>query len=262
MATPIDRSRSSATALAGLVIMAGWPAAMARPLDGTDANVQPAGLYQLELGLSDLRGGARRTLAAPVAVLTYGVADGTEVAVSGQFSRALGTLDAGQHRLSMGGTGISFKHQITAAAAPGEAGGAAAGTAASCGLLLPEAGGDAGTGASCSAIVSQLFAAGAAHLNLTLTRTRAQTWSHVLGLIVEGRDGVLGGAVLRPVMEIWSQREHDGADGARTRSLLAGVVWKHSEQLAFDAAVHHERSSGGSYSELRVGLTWLYPSWP
>jgi hypothetical protein len=257
MTTPSHRFRPAAAALAGLVILAGWPAAMARPLDGTDTNVQPAGLSQLELGVADLRGAGRRTLAAPVAVLTYGVADGSEVAFAGQFSHALGPLDAGQHRLSMGGTGISFKHQFTAAAAPGEAG-----SAAGCGLLLPEAGGDSGTGASCSAIVSQLFAAGAAHLNLTATRSRAQAWSHVLGLIVEGRDGVLGGAVLRPVMEVWWQRAHDGAGDASARSLLAGVVWKHSEQLAFDAAVRRERGSGGGYTELRAGLTWLYSSRP
>ena len=220
-----------------------------RPFDGTDASVAEPGMFELELGpVGYVRDGSSRTLVMPSAVANFGFAGDTELVIEGRLNRALGDLDGG-YRTSLADTALSVKHLFRKGSL--QDGGSGISIAGECGLLLKEVHGVTGTGETCAGIVSQRFDAAALHLNLGMTRTREHSEARFLGLIVEGQ----GEAPVRPVMEVFAERENNGA---RTTSALVGMIWKHSEELSFDAGLRRAKSDGSMLTELRVGLTWSY----
>jgi hypothetical protein len=237
-------------ALAGAVLAGLWtaPAQAMRPFEGTDASVAEAGVFELELGpLGYVRHGSSRSIVAPAVVGNWGLPGDFEVVVEGRLNRALGeTSDI--YRTSFGDTALSVKHVFRHGSL--QEGGTGVSIAAECGVLLPEIHGEHGTGATCAGIASQRFDAVTMHLNAALTRNREQSSGRFLGLIVEGH-----GAVVRPVMEVFAERENNGG---RTDSALVGAIWQKSEDLTFDVGVRRARVDGERLTELRVGLTWSY----
>jgi hypothetical protein len=221
------------------------PAHALRPFDGTDAGVAEAGIFELELGGSYLRQARGRSAAMPALVANFGLAGDTEFVVEGRAARQLGG-DADGYRSSFGDTGVSIKHLFRHGSLHD---GSGVSIASECGLLLPEWHGESGHGASCAAIVSQRWEQGALHFNAGLARTRTHTTERTLGVIAEGPEDW----TVRPVAELLGTHE---LNGGRSHSLLAGAVWKHSEDLSFDLALRRVHNGAASATELRFGLQW------
>ncbi len=223
------------------------PAAYAlRPFEGTDGSVAEAGVFELEFSPTGfIRTGEARTLLGPFVVANFGFAGDTELVLEGKFIRQQGGQVDG-HRTRFGDTAISVKHLFRDGSLQD---GTGLSIAAECGVLLPEYHGETGRGETCAGIASQKFDAAVVHFNAGLSRTLEHTSRTSIGVIAEGETS----GPARPVMEVLS--EHDRG-GISTRSLLLGMVWKHDEDLAFDAAVRKARSGGESLTELRFGLTW------
>lgn len=220
-----------------------------RPFDGTDAGVAEPGMFELELGpFGYVRNGTSRTLVAPSVVGNFGFEGDTELVIEGRVNRAMGDPGIG-YRTSLADTAFSVKHLLRKGSL--QEGGSGISLAAECGVLLKELHGATGTGATCAGIASQRFESAAVHLNAGLTRSREHTESRFLGVIVEGQ----GEAPVRPVMEVFAERENNGG---RTNSALVGLIWKHSEELSFDAGLRRAKADGVNLTELRVGLTWSY----
>jgi hypothetical protein len=220
-----------------------------RPFEGTDAAVAEPGIFELEFSpIGYVRNGPERLLIGPYVVGNVGFSGDTELVLEGRVQRQQGGIPDG-YRSSLGDTMISVKHVFRHGSL--QEGGSGVSLAAECGVLLPEYHGETGTGATCDGIASQRFALATVHVNAAFTRTRAHTTSRFLGLIVDGG----GEGALHPVMEVFAERE-DG--GSRTRSALLGLVWKKSEELAFDVGVRKARTDGESLTEVRMGLTWSY----
>lgn len=236
-------------AIAGALLATVWaaPAQAYRPFEGTDAGVAEPGVFELELApLGLVRQGSGRSVVAPAIVGNFGLPGDFEFVMEGKLDRQLGERPDG-YRTRFGDTGMSVKHVLRHGFLQGAAGPS---IAAECGVLLPELRGEHGTGATCAGIVSQQFGFATVHLNAALTRTRDKANSRFAGVIVEG-----SGAVVRPVAELFAERDNRGG---RVRSLLLGALWKHGEELVFDAGVRRAREDGATVTELRAGLTWSY----
>ncbi len=226
------------------------PAYALRPFEGTDASVAEPGIFELELGpLSYTRFGSQRGIAAPSVVGNFGFEGDFEVVIEGRLERSIGQPEEG-YRTSVDDTALSVKHVLRKGSL--QEGGTGVSVAMECGLLLPEYHGNSETGGVCSGIVSQKFDFGVVHLNGALSRTREHTQNRFLGVIAEGGTEE---AELRPVMELFAERENNGS---HTQSALVGMLWKQSEDLIFDVAVRHARSEGLSLNEVKLGLTWSY----
>lgn len=240
------RAGRSLTALA--VVAVCWsPAAHAyRPFEGTDAGVAEPGMFELELGpLGYVKAGKQKSVVAPAAVANYGIGDDTEIVLEGRVTHLLGDLN-GTHRTSLEGTALSLKHVLRHGSLQD---GAGVSVATECGVLLPEFQGTSRVGATCSGIVSQRWDAAAVHINTALTRTRDQTVTRFLGVIVEGPQAW----PVRPVMEVFTEHENNGL---KTNSAQVGFIWKYSEALAFDSGFRKARADGQNLTEVRLGLTW------
>lgn len=220
------------------------PAYAYRPFNGTDGDVAEAGTYELEFSpLGYERNGASRTLMGPAIVNNFGLPGEFEIVLEGRMERDLDDTEGYRNRL--GDTGISVKHVLRKGVLQGETG---VSIAAECGVLLPEVHGVHGHGAACDGIVSQQFGPATVHLNAELSRNRDGSNGRFVGVIVEGRsEGV------RPVLELYNERDNRGG---RTNSLLVGAIWRHGENLAFDAGLRRAREDGQNVTELRAGLTW------
>jgi hypothetical protein len=231
-------------AAAGLVAA---PAHAYRPFNGTDGDVAEAGMYELEFSpLGYERHGAGRTLMGPAIVNNFGLPGAFEIVLEGRLEHDIGASEG--YRDRFGDTALSVKHVLRKGALQGESG---VSIAAECGVLLPEAHGDRGHGGTCAGIVSQQFGAVTVHLNGEVARNRDHSNSRFVGVIVEGRsEGV------RPVLELYDERDNRGG---RTNSALVGAIWRHSEDLAFDAGIRRAREDRENVTELRVGLTWSFP---
>jgi hypothetical protein len=237
-----------AIACAALLTAIWSPAAHAyRPFDGTDAGTAEPGVFELEFGGSYLHQGKEKSMSAPIAVGNWGLGEDTEIVLEGRLNRQLGNT-SDTHRTSLGDSAVSVKHVFRRGSLQD---GTGPSVATECGILLPTVNGPSGTGATCDGIVSARGDAGAIHLNAALTRTREQTTSRFLGVIVEGPDAW----TVRPVMEVFTERD---ASAPRTNSALLGAIWKQSEDLSFDLAVRKARSNGENITELRIGLDWSF----
>src|SRR5438270_2023292 len=123
--------------------------------------------------------------------------------------------------------------------------------AAELGVLLPTVNDEPGIGAQAAAIVSQRFGPVTAHFNAGAALARAKRIDLIGSIIVEGP---LSWS-LRPVFEAFSQLE--GGEQA-TVSALAGLIWRWSDSLAFDAALRAGRASGQPLVEARLGATFAF----
>ena len=224
---------------------AALPAHALRPFDGTDASVAEAGTFELELGGSYLRQALGRSAAMPALVANFGLAGDTEFVIEGRAERQLGGADDG-YRSSFGDTGVSVKHLFRRGSLQD---GSGVSIASECGLLLPEWHGESGHGAGCAAIVSQRWQQGTLHVNAGIARSRTHSTERTLGLIAEGPEDW----TVRPVVELLGTHE---LSVGRSHSVLAGAVWKHSEDLSFDLALRRVRGGAASATEVRFGLQW------
>jgi hypothetical protein len=246
---PSNQRGARRVAAAGAVLAAMWaaPAYAYRPFEGTDAGVAEAGVFELELGpLGYERHGAGRSIVAPAIVGNFGLPGDFEFVIEGKLNREQGGRPDG-YRSHFGDTAMSIKHVLRQGSLQEKTGPS---IAAECGVLLPEFHGERGTGGTCAGIVSQEFGIATVHLNAALTRTRDKANARFAGVIIEGR-----GETVRPVAELFAERDNRGG---RTKSLLVGAIWKHSEDLVFDAGVRRAREDGVNVTELRAGLTWSY----
>ena len=220
------------------------PAHAYRPFNGTDGDVAEAGTYELEFSpLGYERHGAGRTLMGPAIVNNFGLPGEFEIVLEGRMEHDIGESDGYRNRF--GDTALSVKHVLRKGVLQGESG---VSIAAECGVLLPEMHGDRGHGGTCAGIVSQQFGPVTVHLNAELARNRDHSNSRFVGVIVEGHsEGV------RPVLELYNERDNRGG---HTNSALVGAIWRHGEDLAFDAGIRRAREDRENVTELRVGLTW------
>ena len=220
------------------------PAYAYRPFNGTDGDVAEAGTYELEFSpFGYERHGADRTLMGPAIVNNFGLPGEFEIVLEGRAERDLD--DTQGYRNRFGDTAFSVKHVLRKGVLQGETG---VSIAAECGVLLPEVHGDRGHGTACDGIVSQQFGAVTAHLNTEVSRNRDGSHGRFIGVILEGRS-----AGIRPVLEVYNERDNRGG---RTNSALVGAIWRHGEDLAFDAGIRRAREDRENVTELRLGLTW------
>jgi len=218
-----------------------------RPFDSTDADVAPAGEFELELGpVGRLRQGDRRFLVAPAAIANFGLQGDRELVIEGRREIPLHRSE-GEPRSTLEDNGAFIKQVLRRGVLQGESG---LSVATEYGLLLPSIPGR-GTGFSVAGIASERGEAGTIHLNAVAARTREHEADLFLGAILEGP---IRWAV-RPVAEIFTEK---AVRGARTHSLLVGAIWKVQDGLTFDAGVRHAQSGTVPVHEVRLGLTWSF----
>jgi hypothetical protein len=218
-----------------------------RPFDSTDADVAPAGEFELELGpVGRLHRGERKFLVSPAAVANIGLAGDRELVIEGRREVPL-NRNEGEPRSVLEDNGAFIKQVLRRGALQGESGPS---LATEYGLLLPSIPGH-GTGFQIAGIASQRWEAGTVHLNAAAARTREHEPDLFLGAIFEGPSRW----ALRPVAEIFTEK---AAGSARIDSRLVGAIWKASDGLTFDVGVRHAQSGPVPVHELRVGLTWSF----
>jgi hypothetical protein len=225
------------------------PAHAYRPFDGTDAAVVDEHEFELELGpVQYAREGSAKSLVAPALVGNYGLAGDREVVLEGKvFWPIGGGEDNSQPSFADGA--LSFKQLLRRGSLQDASG---VSVAIECGILLPTIHAEPGAGASCALVASHRWSAATAHLNGALSFDRDHHWNRFASLIVESPDAWL----VRPVAEVTVDQE---VNGPRTRSALAGLIWRARETLSFDLGVRYGRSGDESIREIRAGLTWTVP---
>lgn len=215
-----------------------------RPFDGTDAGVAEPGIFELEIGATRLHQAEQRTLGVPAFTLNFGLEGDTEIVFDGRLEHQQGDTDGSRN--SLNDTALSVKHVWKAGSLQDKEG---ISVASECGILLPTWRGEHGRGATCAGIMSQKWSAAAAHLNLGITHARDGENVRFASLIVEGPEEW----TVRPVMEFVT--EH-GSRATHTNAILAGAIWKFSDNLSFDAALRKQREHDETGHELRLGATW------
>jgi hypothetical protein len=225
------------------------PAAFAyRPFDSTDAAVAANGEVEVELGpVGYERFPQQDVLIAPALIVNWGIADFWEVVLEAKQFHVV-DADVTGPRYRLGDAGAFVKTVLHPGSLQGRGGPS---VASEVGVLLPSINGEPGAGASALLIVSQRWAALALHANGSLLWTRAHEPGFFTGLIVEGPDAWR----VRPAFEVVLEGER----GARTvASVLAGGIWRVTQELAVDAAVRLAREAAGHVAEIRLGLTWAF----
>ena len=225
------------------------PAAYAyRPFDGTDASVPDAGEFELELApVQHLREGSERSWIAPAVVANWGLPSDRELVLEGKV-RTFEDRPAEGSRTALVDDALSLK-QVHRRGSLQD--GTGASVASECGILLPNVHAESGTGFTCAAILSHRLPAATVHLNAALSRTREHRTERFFSLIVEGP----AWGATRPVMEVFHERDNGGFE---ENSALAGLIWRASENLSFDAGLRAARAAGEEVREVRAGLTWSF----
>jgi hypothetical protein len=225
------------------IVIACWPsnAFAYRPFDSTDPAVADLNSFEVELSpVSYRHDDSGRTWIAPQLRLNYGFAKDWEVVLEGQGEHQPGF----ESRLVE--DALSLKYIIkegTPQDMPGPS------VATEFGVLLPGVHDQKGTGATITGIVGQKFSWGAVHVNLSGSLTRDQRGEIFFGTILEGPEAW----PVRPVAEFVYQRE---SGGHNETALLAGIIWKVKDSLAFDFALRHAKIDGRPETEVRAGLTF------
>ena len=232
--------------IAALALCASWPAFSYRPFDGTDAAVAERGQLEIELGpIGLLREGPERFLVVPALIANVGIADHLELVLEGRHQFLLGEA-AGAARARLVDTALSLKAVVR----PGELQeNSGPSVATEVGVLLPTLNGDPGVGAQATVIVSRRFSRAMIHLNGGVAFSRSHDLDLVSSVIVEGPPAW----AVRPVFELFSEGQ---VAGAFAITGLAGVIWRYSDALAFDAGVRAGRAAGRTLIEGRLGLTF------
>jgi hypothetical protein len=117
------------------------------------------------------------------------------------------------------------------------------------GALLPTLNDEPGVGAQAVVIVSRRFSQAMIHVNGGVAFSRSHDLELVGSVIVEGPPAW----VVRPVFELFSEGQ---VAGPFALTGLAGVIWRRSDSLAFDAGVRAGRAAGQTLVEGRLGLTF------
>ena len=223
-----------------------------RPFDGTDADVAGHGEFELELGPTHYyRQGNANYLIAPTTVLNLGIFERTELVVDFEDTVALGTLSAGEPRVSATDSEVLLKYVLREGVLQGKTG---ISLAAEAGSLLPDINGTEAFGASLDLILSYRWSFGAFHWNELAEYTREHNFGLFSGVILEGPHDW----TVRPVAEFFVEREFDVET---TYSGLVGAIWTVQDALALDLGVRAASIAGEQAEEVRLGLTWAIPVW-
>jgi hypothetical protein len=230
------------------------PALAYRPFDGTDADVAPAGEFELEIGPAYEMSATRDPrIALPALVLNQGLVRGWELVLDAR--NVLGPLPlAGGPAMHVEDIDVQLKWLLRSGSLQG---GSGVSVATEFGPLLPslwDPAGSTGVGADANLIVSRRWPGLAAHVNGGVALTRNATTSFVGSVILEGSDGPR----LRPVAEPLVL--HD-TDGSTIYSLLIGAIWRAGDDLVFDIGTRGGLLDGAVFAEVRAGLTWTFPVW-
>jgi hypothetical protein len=236
-------------AIALVVLTAHAGAALAyRPFDSTDADVAKDKETEIELGpLGRLREGQKRFLVAPAVIANVGLSGDRELVIQGQREVAL-NRDPGEPRSALVDNGVFIKQVLRRGVLQEESG---VSVATEYGFLLPSLHGEHGTGFSVAGIISQRWDAATIHLNGQLALTREHEPDLFLGVILEGPYSWR----VRPVAELFTEQARGGP---RTKSGLAGAIWRAKDGLSFDVGLRAGHVGSEPMREVRLGLTWAF----
>jgi len=220
-----------------------------RPFDATDAAVADVGQLEVELGpVGFRRSDVERTVVAPAYVLNFGFVKNWELVLEGRGEHPLAPAEDMQSRFV--GDALFFKGVLREGVLQDKSGPS---VATEFGALLPGFHDEQGWGASLLGIVSQRWSGGTIHFNLGAALTREQHGDLFIGTIFEGPYN----SVARPVAEVVYEREFNTTE---TFSVLAGAIWKVSEDLSFDFGVREAWVNHQPVTEIRAGLTFAISS--
>ena len=222
-----------------------WPsgAFAYRPFDSTDAAVADPGHVEVEFSpMSYRHEDAGKTWIGPATRLNYGFAPDWELVLEGQEEHPAFA------RSALVDNALSVKDVLRDGSLQDKSGFSLA-TEAS--VLLPGLHQDSGAGFGLTAIAGQRWDWGALHVNIAGSLNRDRQGEIFLGTIAEGPDNW----TVRPVAEV--TYDHAFA-GKEQFSLLAGVIWKANDKLAFDFAVRQARAQSRPETEIRTGLDFSF----
>lgn len=246
--------RAFACLVALALLAAARPASAYRPFDGTDADVAPLGVFELELGPAHWYSQAGQSyVIAPATVLNFGILPRTELVIDFQDFVLL-QPEPGQPRARLLDTDVLLKHVFIPGSLQDEGKGPS--MAVEAGPLVPNVNGAEGFGAWCNVIVSQRFPGVTAHLNDAASLTRGNLhFDWFTSLILEGSFE----QPVRPVGELYV--EHEWVTNVTTYSALVGAIWHARDGLDFDVGLREARIDDVRATEVRLGLTWGLAVW-
>jgi hypothetical protein len=216
-----------------------------RPFDSTDAAVADVNQLEIELGPAGFRRATdERTVIAPAYVINYGFAKNWEVVLEGRAEHPIALVEDSQSKLL--GDALFLKGVLREGALQDKPGPS---IATEFGALLPGFGDEQGWGASWVGIVSQRWSQGTIHFNVGAALTREHHGDLFVGTIFEGPYDWK----VRPVAEVVYEREFNTTE---TFSVLAGAIWKVSDDLAFDFGLSEAWVNQKPVTEIRAGLTF------
>jgi len=216
-----------------------------RPFDSTDAAVADVGQLEVELGpVQFRRSDAERTVIAPAYVINYGFIKNWELVLEGRVEHPLAPAEDTQTQLV--GNGLFLKGVLREGSLQDKSGPS---VAVEFGPLLPGIMDEQGWGASFLGIVSQRWPGGTIHFDLGIARAREHHNDLFVGTIIEGPYDW----TVRPVAEVVYEREFDVTE---TFSILAGAIWKVSDDLSFDFGMREAWVNRQPVTEIRAGLTF------
>jgi hypothetical protein len=216
-----------------------------RPFDSTDAAVADVGQVEIELGpVGFRRTDTDRTVVSPAYVINYGFAKDWELVVEGRAEHPLAFSEGTQSTLV--GDTLFLKGVLREGALQGKSGPS---IATEFGALSPGINDEPGWGASWLGIVSQRWSEGTIHFNIGAALTREHRRDLFVGTIFEGPYDWK----VRPVAEVFYEREFNTTE---TFSVLAGAIWKVSDDLSFDFGLREARVNRQPVTEIRAGLTF------
>ena len=222
-----------------------------RPFDGTDADVAPAGEFELEYGpFGYVKLGRQRYFSGPALVANLGLFPRWELVLQGH---ELVSLDhqSGQPHSQLLDTGLFLKGVLREGSLQNREG---LSVVTEFGPLLPTIHDNTNLGATASLIVSNRWKPMSVHFNTAATLTRTHHADLFCGVILEGAYNWH----LRPVAELFIEREFGGD---RLYSALTGVIWRKNPELSFDLGLRAFRADIANGYELRSGLTWASQLW-
>jgi hypothetical protein len=216
-----------------------------RPFDSTDAAVADVGQLEVELGpVQFRRSDEERTVIAPAYVLNFGFAKNWELVLEGRGEHPLPPAEDTRSRFV--GDALFLKGVLREGALQDKSGPS---VAAEFGPLLPGLNDEQGWGASWVGIVSQRWSGGTVHFDLGVALTREHRGDLFVGTIFEGPYDW----TVRPVAEVDYEREFNTTE---TFSVLAGAIWKVSDDLSYDFGLREAWVNRHPVTEIRAGLTF------
>src|SRR5215470_15567749 len=216
-----------------------------RPFDSTDAAVADVGQLEVELGpVQFRRSEEERTLIAPAYILNYGFAKDWELVLEGRGEHPVWPAEETRSRLL--GNNLFLKGVLREGALQDKSGPS---VATEFGALMPGFNDEVGWGVSWLGIVSQRWSGGTIHFDLGAALTREHRGDLFVGTIFEGPYDW----TVRPVAEVVYEREFNTVE---IYSVLAGAIWKVSDDLSFDVGLREAWVNRQPVSEIRAGLTF------